>query len=62
MSAPRQSRIERAEAYRQANEKCALLILQNIARYGEGSLPAVWAELVLGPDREAMAPRWRMIA
>jgi hypothetical protein len=37
-----------AARYDQQNELCARIIAANLARYPPGSLPAVWARLVLG--------------
>jgi hypothetical protein len=49
---PRQTRADRAEGYRVANIKCARIIASDPVKYPPGSLPAVWAAMILGSHRK----------
>ena len=47
----------KVEAYRQANEQCAAIVLAAVAKYGgEESLMVRWARLVLNPPTERSRP------
>jgi hypothetical protein len=39
--------IARIDKYESDNLTCARLILANLGRYGAGSLPALWAKLIV---------------
>jgi hypothetical protein len=49
----------KAEFYREQNLQCARIIATDLVKYPPGSLPALWAALVLNPpaDRPASAIR-----
>jgi hypothetical protein len=46
----------KAEYYATANIECACLIAADPVKYPPGSLPAIWARLVLKPPAERTAP------
>ena len=49
-------------AYESANRECARIIAADPAKYPPGSLPSIWAAMVLNPPLKQAAPATRRAA
>lgn len=52
----------KVEFYREQNLECARIIAADPVNYQPGSLPAIWAAMVLNPPAERTAPAIRRAA
>jgi hypothetical protein len=50
------------EYYAAANLECAQIIVENPVKYPAGSLPAIWAAMILNSSAERTAPATRRAA
>ena len=55
-------KLKQAETFRAGNIEAARIIVADVAKYPPGSLPAIWAVMILNPPAERTAPAARRVA